>query len=191
MSLLCEIISQAWPKYRFVAEEFVTNNLDLLPEVSLNGILHAFAQIEWGVAWIKGAADAMQEKGENMQREALRAQNLGVFYGSLYESCLWLRGAMLAHRYLAESGYDKTGDERIAANACEEWLVVATTSIAGGFKDSMDGRNANDYRQKIAHARAERGESSAEDLAIEVIEKNMIYPRFFLHNLLGRAATRD
>ncbi len=191
LALLCEVINQAWPKYRFVAEPFVTDNLDFLPEASLNGILHAFAQVGWGAASIKGAADAMQEKGENLQREAVSAPNFGVFYGSLYVSCLWLRGAMLAHRYLAESGYDKTGHERIAANACEEWLVVASTSISDGFKDSMDGRNASDRRRKIAHARAEQGETFAEDLATEFVEKDMLYPRFFRDSLLGRGATSE
>jgi len=182
--LLLEIINQAHPEYRFVVEELILERLAIANAQRVGDFLSAFAEDNRGVTWIKAAASVMQEKGAKLQQEALNAKSLGGFYGNLYKSCIWLWGAVNGHRFLAGRGRDPTGESKVAANVCEEWLVVASTTMFKAFLDSMDGRHLIADRELIANQRKKGGIEAAEAFVHELIEIQMSYPRSFRANLL-------
>lgn len=75
---------------------------------------------------------------------------------------------------------------KISFNICSERMATAAPPMECQFADSLDHRDLLNYRELIEERRRVEGESAADELADEVIELKLLYPRFAKAYLLGR-----
>jgi len=156
---------------------------------SFHEILDCIAACPEGITSIRKACEPMQLRGEELQLSALDADSVGGFYGSIFESCLWLWGACLGYRYLSDAPPTcREHSIKISHNVCQERAVNALTSLNTGFLDTLDGRAFLATRAGISRTRRLSGEAAAEAATDHCIEVALSYPRYFKPILLETEA---
>lgn len=180
--LLALAVTKAILPFRFMFEPMFT------PAVLFNaGSIRAFLDDVLARSQIPGQmVDAitqvcigLQTEGENTQDvSAPKAASIGEFYGHLYGSAVPLRAAMVGFRFVAldQDAAGAPQSVQIAMNVCEERGVVAATSMAHQFEDSMDHRHILSRREHIAMLRQTKGESAARDYLDQTLDTEMLYP---------------
>ena len=130
-------------------------------------------------------ADGYLRMGERYIGEALDADSVEVFGGTLYASALFLYAALQIFRALSEDpGRVPSAYEARAANVAEEKLVRVAMSFENAVANRA-GARLRDHRLRVREARRSGGAEAEEQALFELIDMKYYYPRCFRERLLN------